>query len=816
MANSMSFLDLIMSRLRIDDSENSASLCLDLVDSIKALHKTSSLSFSSDSFPPTDPQLAFPLPQELLIHIFSFLPPSSLFVIARVCKSWSTLALSYLYYHPDLYNPDFVIKFTNSLIINCANLAIKAGLNFPYETYTEISRLRQDSKPSSDNESVSTKLNHTKMINISKVFIKHYTEFISHFPLLSHEQKTRLKQNELDISEIESFPGFVGYRIKKLTLPSCGSNLSHFALTVNLLKNLQCLRFKHPIPCVHPGPIFHGDLLYAIKPLFSNLLSLVIEDLDAPCFSELCHLLQYFSPKLIHLSLETKGELESFESDVNFEKVADGLVSLKCLRMDGVPVGDNSVIQKIVLSKNLQAVILDYCVEVTMDVFEVIWNSCPSLEFFGMAGIIGPITSLVLSHHENIRTLRLVDCDVSDTLFENVAYYSKRLEMLRIVFEDENCEGILKVADTLSDRTINAFSGTMFQPFPVIRPLIPGASSMDKVNLQNFVIPLKRSSGTLKILAITKCVNFSVDPLKKLLAYNPIHTLDLHKHPQSQFGKIEDEFFKKLMTFDSLNRVKILNLFGQTGVSESCLLEVLKSGAFRNVESVCLNNVNVTETFLNLLGEDFGMPKLRRISVFDCSQVSLEMLKTFITGCCGTPGGSEQEKRKEYQCPRISASWEEDADFSDFGGVWEENEEDLAETAVTAEELEGIMNGNVTAEEFISDEIESSLIAGEVISDGNASPLISAGSSNLSNSSTSNVDTNSTFARSFNASNVNDERQATAMRYPAISKLYTSYSELSGGRIISEDQWFMDESLDILSLWGSAVAKLGRKGEVLI
>ncbi|KAI9309867.1 hypothetical protein DFJ73DRAFT_537142 [Zopfochytrium polystomum] len=240
----------------------------------------------------------------------------------------------------------------------------------------------------------------------------------------------------------------------------------------------------------------------------------------------------------------------------------------------------------------LTSVTIDYCVDVTMDSLSILWDRCPNLTFIGLAGIM---MSPALPHVNNpqaqssrsqtpalnnplhlLKTLRLVDCDVTDALLARIAALSPALEFLRIVFEDDRCEGVLRTWEALSDATLMAFA----------------------------------SKGTLETVALTWCPKMTAGALAAVLDGNPVSTLDLHKDPQTLVGRVSDDILRALiprdaddMSFDSapadstsvnhLGKIARLHLYGQNALSDDTLRRILSAVSFAS--TVCVNNTKITE-----------------------------------------------------------------------------------------------------------------------------------------------------------------------------------------------------------------------------
>ncbi|KAJ1537194.1 hypothetical protein HK096_002776 [Nowakowskiella sp. JEL0078] len=380
-----------------------------------------------------------------------------------------------------------------------------------------------------------------------------------------------------------------------------------------------------------------------------------------------------------------------------------------------------------------------------------------------MAGIVGPIINLDLNSHQNLQTLRLVDCDVNDDLFEEVARKARKLQMIRIVFEDDMCEGIRVVAETLSDRTLNAFNG---QPIMSKRQILNPTS-----------MPL-RSSGTLRIIALTRCANMSGQALSRLLAHNQTDVVDLHKHPDGKIGVIDDAFLSALAP--QLERVKTLNIYGQSAITERCLNSLLENGRLRSVQGICVNNVEIGMDFFDRIAAGC-CPDLRRLSVVDCPNVTTEMIMRLVAAISSIDG---LERTVESSMPSASFSSDNDTELL----------EQVQESTLKVPEI-ALQNANLQTKDKLSP-----------TDWGESNRHYYVSSSSVTHSST---DTDKNIYSEF--------LKKSKFKKPPLQQIYSLLPDLQEGpKIKLEDRWFIDESLDILSLWASAVNRLSGKGKVCV
>ncbi|KAI8811509.1 hypothetical protein BJ742DRAFT_768984 [Cladochytrium replicatum] len=614
-------------------------------------------------------------------------------------------------------------------------------------------------------------------------------------PFLMNEERKRRKDESwnLQLERRRQVSVGVGKMVKKLVIPSNGKGLASLVICDYVFPSVQCLHLRHPLPCEHSGITFDARLFFPLTPFMRPLLSLIIEDIDSPCWSALCGYLMTHGRHLINLNLEAKSEIDTFESTVDMGPVFQQLISLQFLRLDGIPVGHNETLLSLISSRssNLKAVTLDYCLDISMDALCVLWNACPNLDFLGLAGIVGPFGTLQLVPHYRLRTLRVVDCDVSDDLFVMVAKYARCLEMLRIVFEDDSCEGIRLVASMLSDVTLDAFAGITYSGQTGISPSRGGEGEGGMLGADN--LPF---AGTLKVLALTRCERMTGEALARCIAYNKhMSVLDLHKHPDCEIGFVDDEIIRHLMPVLLGNereegiRLECLNLYGQNRLSESLLIELLMRGGLRQLRGLCLNSLNVGKRLLDCLlgledGEEFRdlrrafspssgseissaestdvvspngkaqmppCPHLIRLSIVEAASVTKEMLREFLEGACGFDGSWEESFVTDDNKGSSAPSGDESQAGSDETGVFVVAEATMPVDGPT--EAAEVQEGKRVQRRGVLKQLE---------------------------------------------------------------RVYTGFQDLKESRRVQlEDRWFVDEGLDILSLWGNAVERLAGRGRVV-
>jgi hypothetical protein len=208
-----------------------------------------------------------------------------------------------------------------------------------------------------------------------------------------------------------------GKLVKSLAIPSDGFNVKLLRVLA-FLPNLKNITFYHPPHDDKWIPFLKPKVLDSIASNFQSLNSLVIEDLSRIIWKPLINMLSQFGSCLLHLTVEASGELEPFFTSTGVLRVlSQNLPNLKALRLDGIPAGnDDSVVDLVTKCQKLESIILDYCFGITMECFSLIWNRLSNLKFLGFAGLNGMLTSYLVKKQDKLKTLRFVDCAVSDEL----------------------------------------------------------------------------------------------------------------------------------------------------------------------------------------------------------------------------------------------------------------------------------------------------------------------------------------------------------------------------------------------------------------
>ncbi|KAJ3116378.1 hypothetical protein HK100_001086 [Physocladia obscura] len=461
--------------------------------------------------------------------------------------------------------------------------------------------------------------------------------------------------------------------VKILTLPTFDCKVNYLALLNELLPNLQSIHFSHIQPDESPSkpnttlftPI-SSSLLETFTPIITKRLTkLSVEDIfpttwpsllkifstpsspssseeaKSPSFTETQRYKrakkqtqppQHTLSNLRSINLEAVATTDSFGHPHKLSPHAFSVLpNLEAARFDGIALGsDAGIAAMCMFCTNLKVIALDYCAGgLTMASFSIMWNELRVLSFLGVAGIVndghnhahmhenenvdedggmGVMVANVLKvpamprlqRHNNVRVVRLVDCDVTDGLFSEIAEAGNSLDMLRFVFEDDECEGILGIVERLTDAAI--------APFAYM------AGGMRR----------QKRKG-LRRMAFTWCPGFSGDALKSVLeaGQEGIEVLDLHKDVSCALGAIPAQIFEDYGQY--FVRIKVLNLYGQTQLSDITLSTFLTSKNLPVLESVCLNDTQVTASTLMSLVESTNT--LRALSVISCSNVMLDDLK---------------------------------------------------------------------------------------------------------------------------------------------------------------------------------------------
>ncbi|KAJ3328874.1 hypothetical protein HDU76_009129 [Blyttiomyces sp. JEL0837] len=424
----------------------------------------------------------------------------------------------------------------------------------------------------------------------------------------------------------------LGAFVKKLALPSYDCNVSWLPILNVLLPNLQCLHFQHiQSEKSPPATPLLTQLPISFAPILQNITSFTIEDAHETGWSEICGVLRMLCPNLRSLNIEAVGNMDAFDSEVDMETVFPQLPKLEFLRLDGVTVGLNTAITCLATScKNMKAITIDYCLNISMGAFQILWNNCENLAFLALAGIVDPLENPSLVDRPSLKTLRLVDCDVTDSLFEQVGKFATCLEMIRIVFEDDRCDGVLRTTQALTDRTLLAFVADCGAGVGVATSPMSGGSGGSPMSISSSPFSnmptTRRRPSTLQRLALTWCPNMTAGALCAVLDTNPVKILDLHKDADCSLGNLNEEVLTALE--GHLGRIEVLHLYGQIQLMDTTLCRLFSSTFLPSLRSVCLNGTMVTMETIRELSRH--SPKLDAISLISCPEISIDDVKAFL------------------------------------------------------------------------------------------------------------------------------------------------------------------------------------------
>ncbi|KAJ3030602.1 hypothetical protein HDV00_008764 [Rhizophlyctis rosea] len=671
------------------------------------------------------------LPQEVLLHIFSFVETSSTLASAGlVCRSWSPPAVTTLYHSVHLPELRHIKHFIRSM-------RGKGSHTTGWDSGTGSRRALWGNR-----EGVQFRLR-SKALELFKPSLeiaagagrKVLPSAVSggggESRTKSIQDLAQLVHSKLRLNNVRDRG--LGPMVKRLTVASSEMKVILLRHIHYLLPNLKSLHIRHS-NLNEPGPPLDASILTSLEPFVSTLTSITIEDVDAPCWPDLCRILREDGQNLRHLNIEAVTDIDAFESTSDLSDVFPGMKELNFCRLDGLPVGPNESVERLVSScRFLKAVTLDYCLDVTMDVMGILWNYCENLEFLGLAGVVGPMRpDMEFELRPSLKTVRLVDCDVFNELFEEISLKAPNVNLLRVVFEDDGCDGIVSVSNDLDDTALKSLT-----------------------RLRN-----------IEVLALTQCPNMSAQAMRAVIDCNPVKMLDLHKHPECSLGVIDDAHWEELSK--SCGKVEVLNMYGQTCLHGDAVVKVIREGRLRSLKSFCMNNVEGGGMVLEALAE--CCLGLERLSVVDCKGVDDEVVKKVVEAA-GLAKGTVWGLRAEG------------------GGQGE------------GEQLEEDKSAGGTGEQ--------------------------AGTESAMDPATPDMDTLlGSFGELFDA----QAHHLTALTSPVVmpnfapnafsrlKRLYAADSKIRindpFGILRNKDQWFMEEGLDILSLWEAAVERLSEEGFV--
>ncbi|KAJ1343286.1 hypothetical protein BSLG_002312 [Batrachochytrium salamandrivorans] len=463
----------------------------------------------------------------------------------------------------------------------------------------------------------------------------HVHVFLQQRQLLAQSRNTRRAP------PLDPLPYGNGSLVRKLDIPSWGQSLALIPLAMEFLPKWNSVAFLHPPHGKEYIPTLRPNLIRSLLPIFSQLDAITVEDVDSDGWIPLLRAVSENCQNIRHLNLEAIPEKEQYTSSVGMVYLFESLPKLECIRMDGIPVGhkhftpfggDLDIKTLPIVCPNLRAVTLDYC-DVSMKSFYTLWNDCKHLEFLGLAGLSQSSDALQLNLMPKplLKTLRFVDCDVSDSLLEDVAKNAPNLDMLRVVFEDSESLKSLDITEELSDTTLFAIG---------------------------------RHCTHLRTLAISICRRMTSSGLIAILRNNSLVTLDFHKTPDSETGLLSDSFFYRIAP--SLAHVKTINLYGQIALSEDMFISIINHGYLASLKSVCLNATLVSRRFLGALACG-GCPLLERVSLIDCRMISGVDLVAFLGAVLTQSLVTMQHLKCIYTLEISSSSVSTGTDIDAFG-----------------------------------------------------------------------------------------------------------------------------------------------------
>ncbi|KAJ3033146.1 hypothetical protein HK097_004962, partial [Rhizophlyctis rosea] len=447
-------------------------------------------SFATAS--PRTPSLASNLPQELLLHIFSFIEGSSTLASAcLVSHSWSPPATTTLYQSVHVPEYRHLKHFIHTIRRKGASTTgggwdsssgrrslwpVRSGGGNTSSGEGGLWGVRSGGSSSSSGEGglwggvrggdVHVRLR-SKALELLKPSLEIAAGAGRRVLTVGSGTLTPIRSNRTSMESTSDLPNLIatkleitppvrekglGSMVKRLSVSTSESKVVLLRNIHHLLPNLKSLHIKHQ-NLADPGPPLPPTILTSLEPFIPTLTSLTIEDVDAPCWPDLCRILREHGSNLRHLNIEAVTDIDAFESTSDLSDVFPGMKGLGFVRLDGLPVGPDSSVGRLVAGcRFLRAVTLDYCLDVTvgfllhflfMDVMTILWNHCEHLEFLGLAGVVGPMTTDVkFEYRPTLKTVRLVDCDVFNELFEEISLRAPSISLLRMVFEDDGCDGI--------------------------------------------------------------------------------------------------------------------------------------------------------------------------------------------------------------------------------------------------------------------------------------------------------------------------------------------------------------------------------------
>ncbi|KAJ1552661.1 hypothetical protein HK405_010486 [Cladochytrium tenue] len=214
----------------------------------------------------------------------------------------------------------------------------------------------------------------------------------------------------------------------------------------------------------------------------------------------------------------------------------------------------------------------------------------------------------------SLRTLRLVNCHVTDGLLAQVAHAAPALSTLRVVFDDDNCDFADESWRTLSDEAILPFA--LHAPPPVAATTALGTSPA----------PALVPAGSLRHLSLTWCPRMTPAALAAVARTHAVSALEIYTTGGSKMGRIEPSLLEGLAGIPL--HLETLNLAGQAQPSNDHLLSFVKRTPLPKLRSVCLDGTNASPLLLHALVD--RCPCLHTISVVACPAISPADVDEFV------------------------------------------------------------------------------------------------------------------------------------------------------------------------------------------
>lgn len=214
-----------------------------------------------------------------------------------------------------------------------------------------------------------------------------------------------------------------GNFVRTLDVPSWDPMLNCLSNVLDYLPNCTAIKFTHPPHGPEFIPTLSPSFLRLFLPYIANMECLSVEDIDVNSWYLLLEGLATYGSEIKILNLEAISEKDKYHSTVGLSTVFPNLKKLECIRMDRVPVGSSDfplwggtmdILIMAEVCTNLRAVILDYC-DLSLECLSAVWNNCVNLGFLGAAGLKNLGKMATLTKRSSLKTLRFVDCQISDS-----------------------------------------------------------------------------------------------------------------------------------------------------------------------------------------------------------------------------------------------------------------------------------------------------------------------------------------------------------------------------------------------------------------